>query len=84
MTGRASDRIEVDRIAQHAADAAFMMDAPHPKGYILTTASRVRRALYAYEWAKANKKPGDRDDYYYLPDPGEVRAAVLEYETSDG
>ncbi|CDZ92269.1 hypothetical protein QM787_03970 [Rhodococcus ruber] len=83
MTGREGDRIEVDRIAMHAADAAYMMVDPHPKGYILTTASRVRRALYAYEWAKTNKRPGTRDGYFYLPDPGEVRAAVLEYEAAD-
>lgn len=78
-----SDRIEVDRIAQHAADTAFMMADLHPKGYILTTASSVRRALYAYEWAKANKRPAGADGYFYPPDPGEVRAAVLEYEAAD-
>lgn len=75
--------IEVDRIALHAADTGYLMDDPHPKGYFLTTAGRMRRALYAYEWAKVHKpewEVAEMPGYYTLPNASVVRTAVLENE----
>jgi hypothetical protein len=76
--------VEVNRIAVHAAHAAFRMDDPHPGGYLWDTqAHRVGRAVWAYEWAKANMKESTVPGWFEIPDPAEVRAAVLANEAAE-
>ena len=73
-------KIEVDKIASDAAHSAFRMDDPDPRGYISgTNAARVRRALWAYEWGKKNKRDAG-DGYAYLFTDREVADAVLAME----
>lgn len=77
---------EVNTAGWHAALEALTMDDPHPKGYIAgTTASRLSRALWAYEWARDTypvQEEPDGSTRQELPKLGLARAAVLEMEAS--
>lgn len=73
--------IEVDRIGSIAADIAYQLDDPHPPSS--TPASRMLRALYAYEWAKENKHVTQVSGFYVVPSPAQVREAVLARESRD-
>jgi hypothetical protein len=77
--------VTVDRIAEPAALRAYMMNDPHPKGYLWDSpAARVGRAVYAYEYFKANKKPTEGEPGWYdIPSVDEVRAVVLAKEQAD-
>lgn len=76
--------VTVDRIAEPAALRAYMMNDPHPKGYLWDSpAARVGRAVYAYEYFKANKKPSGEPGWFEIPSEDEVRAVVLAKERDD-
>ncbi|MEU7629563.1 hypothetical protein AB0C34_06195 [Nocardia sp. NPDC049220] len=76
-------RIEVDKVGFYAAMEALMMDDPHPGyDYQDSPSHWLRRALYAYEWAKHvfladSRGFGLRRE---VPPPGEAREAVLFHE----
>lgn len=74
--------IAVDRNALLCAGEGFRMTEPHPKGYILSQAQQMNRAIYAYEWAKANMKDAG-GGYVEIPSRNEIQRAVLEYEAQD-
>jgi hypothetical protein len=77
-------KLDLDRIGMDAANTAFMMDTPHPKGFILSNAMRVRRAVRAYEWFKDHKEFwGESCDYVVMPDAAKVQAMILEMEAAD-
>lgn len=79
--------IRVDDAGFHAALEALMMDDPHPKGYISgTPASRLGRALYAYEWAKRECPVETEPDGSWsqrMLAPGRAREAVLTKEAAE-
>jgi hypothetical protein len=77
-------KLDLDKIGMDAAHTAFMMDSPHPKGYMLTNAARVRRAVRAYEWFKDHKEPFEgSSEYVVLPSATKVQAVILEMEAAD-
>ncbi|MEV0297434.1 hypothetical protein [Nocardia sp. NPDC050710] len=79
-----SHEIDINRAGFHAAMEALMMDDPHPGDYFEDASdyfrdcpSRwLRRALYAYEWAKQTYLTQD-------PRPGAAREAVLLHEAGE-
>ena len=77
--------VSVDNIARQAAMTAYMLEVPHPKGYIWSSPMhRLGRAIYAYEWAKANKREASNmPGYFIIPSPDEVEAVILEKETNE-
>ncbi len=88
-----SHEIAVNRAGFHAAMEALMMDDPHPSDYFEDPSdyfrdcpSRwLRRALYAYEWAKRTYLTQNLDSTLHqeLPRPGEAREAVLLHEAGE-
>ncbi|MFI2336238.1 hypothetical protein ACH474_22865 [Nocardia rhamnosiphila] len=74
-------QIAVDPDGFAAAMEALVMDDPHPNGSVADSPSQwLRRALYAYEWAKrACRESGERPDAREIG-PGRARAAVLRHE----
>ncbi|MGV9816941.1 hypothetical protein [Nocardia xishanensis] len=88
-----SHEIDIDRAGFHAAMEALMMDDPHPSDYFEEPSdyfrdcpSRwLRRALYAYEWAKRTYRAQNRDSILFqeLPQPGAAREAVLLHEAGE-
>ncbi|MBF6222500.1 hypothetical protein IU479_30865 [Nocardia abscessus] len=76
--------IEVDTAGFHAALEALMMDDPHPgDDYQDCPSHWLRRALYAYEWAKQAYLPRDSgmEPCQEVPQPGKAREAVLLHES---
>ncbi|MEU7634383.1 hypothetical protein AB0C34_31175 [Nocardia sp. NPDC049220] len=68
-------RIEVSNAGFDAAMEALIMDDPHPgHDYQDSPSHWLRRALYAYEWAK-------RTYATEVPQPGKAREAVLLHES---
>ncbi|WP_454197096.1 hypothetical protein [Nocardia sp. Marseille-Q1738] len=70
--------IDINRAGFHAAMEALVMDDPHPSDDFQDCPSHwMRRALYAYEWAKRTFVTQE------LPRPGEAREAVLLHEARE-
>lgn len=74
--------ITVDPAGFDAAMEALVMDDPYPNGSFGDSPSHwLRRALYAYEWAKRICPDGDREPLSRgVLEPGRAREAVLRYE----
>lgn len=73
-----TDRITVDRDAKMTADSAWMSDQPHPGGYVLTSSLRLRRALWAYQWAL--RAVAENPDSWMWPSNSEMLAALRQWE----
>ncbi|MET9030860.1 hypothetical protein ABZW96_35400 [Nocardia sp. NPDC004168] len=74
--------IEVDKAGFYAAMEALMMDDPHPgDDYQDCPSHWLRRALYAYEWAKQTYLVHDGGPCQKVPQPGKAREAVLLHES---
>ncbi|MET8796288.1 hypothetical protein ABZV91_07505 [Nocardia sp. NPDC004568] len=74
-------QISVDPDGFDAAMEALVMDDPHPNGSVADSPSHwLRRALYAYEWAKQACREADARSDARAIGPGRARAAVLRYE----
>lgn len=73
---------DVNRNATLTAFHAISMDDPHPKGYVLTASLRIKRIIFAYEWAKEEfqKNPDYPNGYDKMPSKEEVRIAILDWE----
>ncbi|MGW4331132.1 hypothetical protein ACWEKR_35295 [Nocardia sp. NPDC004573] len=77
-------RIEIDKAGFYAAMEALMMDDPHPgDDYQDSPSHWLRRALYAYEWAKQTYLAQNRgyQRCQEVPLPGKAREAVLLHES---
>lgn len=74
-------QITVDPDGFAAAMEALVMDDPHPNGSVADSPSQwLRRALYAYEWAKQACREADARSDVQEIGPGRARAAVLRHE----
>ncbi|MCX0273177.1 hypothetical protein NLM24_21220 [Nocardia zapadnayensis] len=74
-------QIAVDPDGFAAAMEALVMDDPHPNGSVEDSPSLwLRRALYAYEWAKQTCRAADERSEVREIGPGRARAAVLCHE----
>lgn len=72
---------EVDKYASDHADMAFMSQVGPPYGQVLSTARRMQRTLYIYEWAKQNKvMDGDWEVHHSLQC---VEEAIIDYEARE-
>ncbi|GGL03199.1 hypothetical protein [Nocardia jinanensis] len=76
-------RITVDPDGYDAAMEALVMDDPHPNGSVEDSPSHwLRRALYAYEWAKQTcLYADDHSSAREMVGPGRARAEVLRHES---
>lgn len=76
--------VTVDRDAASVAHSAYLLDSPHGAGthMVVTTNVRVKRALFAYEYAKASvaaqKKEGA--EWITLPSQAELTELIRQME----
>lgn len=74
--------ITVNPVGFEAAMEALVMDDPYPHGPFGDCPTHwLRRALYAYEWAKHICPQGNLGSFSRIAfEPGRAREAVLRYE----